>query len=516
MTVDAPLGNAQFFVNTYDSQGVLLSGALSSPAPISGTATNTVTLTLNAAAQCVSLDGGSTLGGSFATTPLENQTSAQTRTFVVTPCDVDGNVIPAGQHLGNSLIFSTVNPVPPSSVGRKPAAGGRKPQASFGGPVSFSPSVITQGGPTTVTMTYAAGFSTSDNHYLEPTENDISVRPPYYATITTDPMYYILESDGAAGDVAVYVNSVLGTYNDAFLGYLATGGAPGHLVSGGPSSGCAQGGQALSAGTGNTGPFYSVFTVPVPTLADPTPMPSVATTAGSIGSPTATAIDSSCNVYIGTSTNAYALGSQMSSLGGALGPYFNSSPYNGFNDGFDAPVTALGAIGTSAYVGLGTDGGGYLNSLVDLNNTPSLYPGVATSIDAMTAYDAGDIALAYHNQSDGYLHFALFNGTALVHDDPMTGSNASVTAMVTDPNGNVWAVGNSGYLMQYTPGSDSVASKTFLNSGSPTGIALDQHGTIYVSDSGGAIDKYYWPYGSFQYSSLSGHASLPSSVTVFP
>lgn len=506
MTLNAPLGNAQFFVNTYDSNGVLLSGALSSPAPISGTATNTVTLTLNASAQCMQINHGNS-GVTFVA--LSNQTVVQSATFTVTPCDIDGYAIGSGQ-LANALTFTSLNPNP-SSVGRRAQDAGSSV-------LSFSPSSISAGGDTTVTATYAVGATTVGRNWIVPSPVAAGVTPQNLS-ISVTPSHNVLVSNRGDDTVSVFAYSNNGSLLDSYSAPLAAGAAPSFLVGAGPSAGCAQGGQAAAVNDGTHS--VSVLTQAIPGSMNATPAPPAVTTTIS-GLPAAASTAAGivgCDVYIGSNGFVSTLKSQMSSLAASIdGPF--SNPYDGssqFTYG-TANVTAVGGFGTGAYVGLGLSSGSHPNNLENTANT-FLYPGFAPSTDAIAPYDATDVALAYHSPSDGYLHFALFDGTKINPgtDNAYTGFNPTVIGMSVDPNGNLWAITSSN-LLEYTP-STGVTSSFTLSGLYPSAIAVDKTGTIFVTDTnGGAANGLLYSYycGGCNPPPPANTGKNPSGIAILP
>ncbi|MFN2529569.1 MAG: hypothetical protein ABR584_12725, partial [Candidatus Baltobacteraceae bacterium] len=462
-------------------------------------------------------------GGGFTGMPLENQTVAQSASFVVTPCDVDGYPVPAGQQLANALVFQTTNPAPLlGSVGRKAASDRRT--SSLGPSLTFSPNVITQGGDTTVTVTYPAGGNISSAQYVVP--SPLPPGTPTYATIEMDPTHYVLATNAGDNNASLFLEDADNALNNNFVGYLATGNAPGHVAGGSPQagSGCAfLGGQAVAVNDSSNS--LSLFTIPLPSAANPAPTPSVSTIADAFAGVPATAITvSGCNAEIAEGSFVWSLFMPSSSLAtSGNGPYSNPSPYDGSTQFAHGPaaVSSVANSGGNFYVGLGLDGGGYLNSLVNLANQP--FSGQALITEAMAPYPYANptkVALAYQNQSDGYLHFALFDGTTL-SADASAGSNPTIKAMVADPNGNVWAIGNSNSLYEYVPASPTASVPITLLHNNPTGITLDGFGNLYVSDNGGGsgymgtVDTYLWSYIYNPPGSVAaGHNT--SSVTTFP
>ena len=527
MTVNAPVGNAQFAVNTYDVSGQLLSGVTSTPVPISSNAAaNTITLTLNAAAECMQIDSQpNTMSTPAAVSfyPFVNQTAAQTSTFVVTPCDIDGYAIPAGQKLGNSLVFTTTNPKPPALSSARQAQADRHKQNVPS--VSFSPSVITNGGPTTVTMTEAAGGG-SDVQYLEPSDSNSQ-----YATIVTTPVFYVLTGNTGSNNVTVIAASA-NNYGTV-LGNVSTAGVPNALVGGGPQSGCAAPGQAV---TGNdAGGTFSVLTIPSPSAANPTPLPSPATVTGLVppsAAPPVMTMDGSCTVYAGLSDGKVStLTTNLSSFAADLfGPF--SDPSDGsptFTAYGNAPISALGFLGSTDYVGLGPSSGGYMNSMVTTANA-SLYPGFAApgsvkagTVDAIAPYDSTHVVVAYHDTSGGYLHFALYDGTTTTQD-ANTYNFWTVTSMSADTTGNVWGVASGlGSLIQYNPATPTVSTQslTAVASPQPGGVAVGPNGKIYVTDTGANnVSVYDWNYTVYNALGYTGTqisvGTAPKSVIVLP
>lgn len=403
MTVDAPLGSTQFNVNTYDANGYLLSGALSSPAPITtNSGSNTITLTLNASAQCIQINNAQTGGTSqsppdFVMHPLENQTGTQTATFTVTPCDIDGYAIPSGQTLSNSLAFTDMDP--------RPLSAGRKVKNQVQDPVTFSPSSITQGGDTTVTMTYPSNYNATDTQFIVPTGG--TGTPLTWGMIETDPYYYVLVANSAVKDesVSVFGASVEFPQGLIDMGTVPLGHQPGPIVGSGPIDGCAGSGMAQVINTDGT---ISTLTFPAPSQANPLPLPSVTTLAGtSVSPPVAAAMDHTCKTVIGTAdgylSTLTAAGVYTNPAGGPFSnPSFVSPPPP------PAPITAVGALLSGMYVGLG-DANGYTNYAVDSNNV-GLYPSFAPHVYAMTANSPTQLAIAYEDAS-GYLHFAIYDET---------------------------------------------------------------------------------------------------------
>lgn len=517
MSVDAPVGNAQFAVNTYDASGHLLSGVTSTPVPISSNAaSNTITLTLNAAAECMQIDSQkSTMSGaeSVAFYPFVHQTAAQTLSFVVTPCDIDGYPIPAGQKLANYLGFSNVNPKPALSGAREPRGQRQKQNAPV---VTYSPSTITVGGPTTVTITEPVGAG-SDVQYLEPSDSNSQ-----YATISTTPIFYVMAGNTGSNNVSVF--SASASNYGMLVGTVPTIGVPNAMVGGGPQSGCTSPGQAV---TGNdAGGSFTVLTIPSPSASNPTPLPSPATVSGFVppsAAPPVMMLDSSCTAYAGLSDGYLATLTQLATFTHmAYGPFSDPSDGSPAGSRGNAPISALGFLGGLGYVGLGPSSGGYMNSMVTTANL-SLYPGFsapgslkAGTVDAIAPFDASHVAIAYHEAGgSGYLHFALYDGTSTTQDSN-SNSAWTVTSMSTDAAGNVWAVASGQTsLIQYTPGTTPGAQKQTTQYLSATGntmpsaVAVAPNGQIYVADSGANSIFVY----NYNYSVVGGFGSTGVTLT---
>ncbi|GAC1390747.1 MAG: hypothetical protein NVSMB31_07860 [Vulcanimicrobiaceae bacterium] len=497
--------------------------------PISNNpASNMLTLTLNAAANCVQIDkqpSSHTYPPSVTFQPLENQNYAQTFTMVVTPCDVDGYAIPAGQQLANALVVSNVNPAPLSAVARQP----QQTRSSLSvPPVTYSPAVITQGGPTTITVTEPAGGST-DTKWIKPSPFPTGGQ---YATVKTDPIFYVLVGNANANSISVLQADVNQTTYGTLSSTTIAATAPTTLVAGSPNQGCAQAGQAVAAQSG--GSSFTVVTIPTPSAANPSPLPSGTTVAG-FSSMSSTSVpltmDNACNVYAGLPDgHLSSLTAGLTTFNHAIaGPY--SNPTNGspqFAYG-NAPIVALGYLPSTTYVGLGTTLG-YMNSMVDANNI-SLYPSFsapgpvkAGTVDAIAPYDLTHEVVAYHDQSTGYLHFALYDGTATTKDVAYT-SNLQVISIAGDSvRGNVYAVAAGfGQILQYSAGSitPSVVTQSIAKlpntSPAPSAVAIAPTGLIYVADSiannVAVYNAYYFGYSGISFSFPNAG---PVSLAVFP
>ncbi|MDP9111092.1 MAG: hypothetical protein M3M96_05630 [Candidatus Eremiobacteraeota bacterium] len=500
MTLNAPLGPAQFFVNTYDANGTLLSGALSSPAPISATAPNTVTLTLNASAQCLQINHA---GSNVSVFPLENQNHTQMSTFTVSPCDADGYAIPAGQQLANALVFTKTNPSPPLSSGRRPASAPLNVGPSR---LSFSPAQITQGGDTTVTVTYASGAKLGETQYLVPTLS--SSPPPQWATILATPVEEIFVTNGLDNTVSVYnaVNSQ-GSLSLTSIGTVPVGSSPSHIVGNSSLAGCAQAGQLA---TTNDGGGISVFSIPLPTnMATPSPALGTATLISGLTGPASAEYINGCDVYIGA-------GGYLSKLTGMTSYAPVGGPYSG-----GAPITGI-AIKGDTFLGMGYLAGA--NTIFDA--TTAAATTVAPNTDAMTVIGgtgiyAGDVAVAYH--SGGYLHFGIFDGTTpSMMADVQTAGNTTIKAMVSD-NGafpNIYAIGSgSNTLWQYLPNTPSATSGTLTGSLYPSAIALDSTNHIFIADNNGGSGKgtlYEYSYFLDPGPSTFSVGVNPTGVTIVP
>ena len=488
MTVPVPIGNDQFMVNAYDSGGYLLSGLTTPASPAVNILPNgatSVNLQLNAAADCVMVNN--VLGGAFTMKPFENQTGAQTATFTVTPCDADGYPIPAGQYLSNAITFATPAPV---SIGVNSI--GRRTKNTVSGPLTFSPSVITQGGPQPVTVTYPANSNAPLSMSVAP-----SPLPPAlyggYGSVIADPVFLVLVSNHDSGTVSVLSSDAQGTGSiTPWSPDIAAGLYPGGIVGAGPQTGCAQGGQAVVFDT--NGPL--AITLPTPGPGNPTPVP-VATQnpIGAFISPaSAAAMDLSCNVYVGDSTSP---GGYMYSGPLANSPTLLGGPYSTAGWG-PAPITATAWLGGNVYVGLGSTSG-YLNNIV--NATTSTDTKIGAGTQAMVRYDNTTMIIAYQNSSllapANDIFLARWNGMPNVN--PMAskdlGSNSvyyPIKGMAVDPAGNVWAV-SSYYLYEYNP--ISAFFKTYnMPSGltAPTGIAIASNGMMFITNNGvtGTVSIY--------------------------
>ena len=493
MTVPVAVGSDQFLVNAYDGGGYLLSGLSTGPVTINANSSNTVNLQLNAAADCVMVNGG--VGGAFTTKPFENQTGAQTATFTVTPCDADGYTIPAGQNLANAITFATPAPV---SIGVN--SNNRQPKGAASGPLSFSPSVITQGGAQTVTVTYPANSNAALSVAVAP-----SPVPPAlyggYGSVTVDPVFLAFVSNHDSGTISVLSSDAQGTgitpWSPA-IG-LYPGLYPGIIVGAGPQSGCAQGGQAAVLDT--SGPL--VLTLATPGPLNPTPAP--AWVQGGIGSfiapATAMAMDTSCNLYIGDSSSPGGyLFSSTSQMGLPLstfgGPY--SAPM-GTNPAFSAPITAAAWLNGIVYVGLGATSG-YLNNIANASAMALQNTNVAPGTQAMVRYDATTMVVAYQpppGQFPSDVFLARWDGTQgakLTTQD--LGSNTQyspVKGMTVDPSGNVWAI-TAYNLYQYNPTTAFFKSYSLPSPHNcPSAIASAPNGTLFITDtcsSPGSLSMY--------------------------
>jgi hypothetical protein len=484
MSVAVPVGSDQFSVNAYDGGGYLLSGLTTGPTSILPNGTTSVNLQLNAAADCVMVNH--TIGGSFAMTPLENQSGIQSATFTVTPCDADGFAVPAGQNLSNAITF--VTPAPTQIIVNSHK---RKPLAAGPSTLTFNPSTITVGGDSLVTVTYPASANTAIAMQAAP-----SPLPPAlyggYGNITVDPVFMALIPNQSDNTVSVYAEDVAGSLPFTPLGYLATtGSSPALIVGGSPTNGCAQAGQALVLNADTT---TTILTEPTPSVANPTPTPVAAAGPATAGSPVAAAIDSACNVYEGDSTGyVSSMTSQMTSNWNTVGGGYQTSGMGA------APITALGIAGANVYVGLGVVGGVYTNNIVNGAGTDQ---GVGTDTQAMVRYDANSMVVAYQPSPGGDAYLAQFTpgiGLSSVVDLGYSSGWCPIVAMAVDPYGTVWALSATNYstLYQYNPTTGSEAAYTISASyGSiyqPTGVAVGPNGMIYVTDaenSPGSVNVY--------------------------
>ncbi|MFN2529412.1 MAG: hypothetical protein ABR584_11935, partial [Candidatus Baltobacteraceae bacterium] len=448
MTVPVPIGADQFLVNTYDSGGYLLSGKTSSQT-ISNNATNNVNLILDAAADCVKINGNA--GGSFNMNVFENQSGQQSATFVVTPCDADGYPIPAGQNLSNAIVFAT--PAPTQVVVNSNA---RHSMASAT-QLTFSTNSITTGGDTTVTVTYPQNSNAAYSQQVVP-----QPLPPAlyggYASVSADPVFLVLATNHDDNTVSVLSSDVQGVngltkWGGATAPTITTGLYPSFIVAGSSMNGCAQAGQALVLDGDTT---TRVLTLPTPSAGNPTPAPSAAADAATVGAPLAAAIDSSCNVYEGDTTKYVSeMTSQMSSNWSGFGGNYQTSGMG------PAPITSLGILGANLYVGLGVSAGIYPNYLVN-GAGAGTSQGVGPETQAIVHYDASSLVIAYQPASGGDLYLARFTPGSGLSSQVDLGVNSQyypIQGMAVDPNGFVWGV-TSYYLYRFNPGTAALTTYT--------------------------------------------------------
>lgn len=503
MTVPVAVGNAQFSVNTYDSGGYLLSGITSGTVPILANSANAVNLVLNAAANCVAINHAG--GGAFKMTPLINQASAQTATFLVTPCDADGYPIPAGQNLSNAIVFATPAPasITVNSNQRRPQAALPTATPSPTPAPLFSPAVITAGGDTLVTVTYPAGSNAVITQQAVPSPMPSAVA--YIGSITLDPVYYTYVTNRDDGTVSVFLKDLQGTIPVQALGTVSLGapvpGAlyPSAIAAGGPADyHCAAGGQALIPGNG----YLSVLTQPVPNQTNPTPLPA-ANTFSNINASQATsaALDSACQGYVGDSTgHMYTIsgGLTTSSLSGSS--YYTTSTGN---PGFTSPVTAVGWLNGTAYVGLGQNSG-YFNNIVDILNNDT---GAGLNTILMAPYNSSSMAIVYQPSvgpspppGDYSVAQVSQSGSKLLAGMQATLSGsyyAPPKGIAVDTSGNVWIAGGS-YLYQAIPsGGTFIVRKYSLPAPNynASSIAAAPDGTLFITDTGsspGTMYTYSW------------------------
>lgn len=525
MQVPVAVGSAQFSVNTYDSGGYLLSGLVSGPVTISPNTANSVNLVLNAAADCVRVNSGST----FTMTPMIAQSGTQTATFTVTPCDADGYPIPAGQTLSNAITFATP---PPATIIVNSNA--RSPRAALPTPtpgpnmLTFSPNVITAGGDTLVTVTYPA--QSASVLMAQAVPSPMPASNAGLGTITADPLYLTLVSNHDSGNVYAFAHDMQGTLPFQSMGYLATGLYPSAIAAAGPvDSNCSGAGQAVVAAQGS----LTILSEPNPTQANPTPMPGTLPISGFPNQGTAATLDASCNAYVGDSSG------YMYSLVGVSGssPLLSapsSSPYSTNPNNYPAgTINATTWFGGTTYVGLGSSSGylgTYLNNIVDMTTGTDMKVGTGTV--AMTRYGTAGLAISYQPSTvcctNYYLAEVIPSGGLLgvLASKELPGTYSTpVKAIAVDGNGNIWAAASS-QLFEFTPSTGMLYTYGLPGGNyNPSAMTAAPDGTLYITDTGsvpGNVYLYSWQNitgGLGSTAQLLGSAPVgnnPSGVTILP
>lgn len=499
MTVNAPLGNAQFYVNTYDSNGYLLSGALSSPVPISPAAPNAVNMTLNASVQCIQINGA---GGGLTVYPLADQATSQSATFVVTPCDIDGYVIPAGQTLANPLVFSVTRPFTAFSHSRSPQAAlpTPSPTPTPNPYISFSPSTISTGGNTTVTVTYAAQSRSSATMYLVPGQAINNVTQ--YATINATTVSEILVVNRGDATVNVFRDDSSGTVTALVAPSVTASSSPSHIVGGSSMNGCAQAAQA--AITNDANGSLTVLAIPTP--------PSITASAP----PAPVVSGSNINTGFASSFGAEAIKgcTVYAAAGSSWGTLTNMTSFAAASSAPPATITSIGPL-ADIYLGVGG------NNIFD--GTASTLTVAGLSTDAIAPYDATHVVIAYH-PSAGYLYFGLFDGTTIT-DTWVAPTNTTVTAMAADTNGNFYAIGGASpnnRIFDYIPLNAVGSAQSTLYGLYPSAVAVDLAHHILVTDTnGGSGNGTIDDYSNFGLTTMPvptrfSVGSFPSGIAVVP
>jgi hypothetical protein len=294
--VTAPISTDTFVASAYDGNHNMLATGSSVPIAVTLASTPPVSVTMLGVASGVQL----TAAGSTPATwrVLENLNAAQTTTISAQPVDADGNFIPG-------------NLATPASL-----------SATDG--VTLSANSITTA--TTVTATYPSGTGGSGSITSPLTLNSGS--SPLNVAVDGD--YYVFVDDN---DGTVYVIDAL---TQTQVGPVLTGTSGTQIAA---LSGCASGAFAIAGGT--------VYFVPAPTTANPTPAPSSSPIPAAILSANpiwyGEAADAQCDAYYNVGVAPYPV-SKLSGFDTTI------SATTSFATGFNAAY-ALKTIGVQLYSG---------------------------------------------------------------------------------------------------------------------------------------------------------------------